>query len=50
MEEGFHLAVEARRREEGGQHAYLKAEEETRLVEEARLKSEEKDLRLKSEY
>ena len=48
VEEGFRLALELRRRKVGEQHEPLKAEEEARLVEEARLKSEEEDLRMKS--
>ena len=51
MEEEVHLALKSRRRAEEGddQHERLKAEEEARLVEELRLKSEEEDLRLGSE-
>ena len=53
MEEGVRLALESRRRseaeEEQHQHTCLKAEEEARLIEEARLDLEEEDLRLKSE-
>ena len=49
MEEGVRLALGAGRRAEEEQHALLKAEEEARLVEEARPKYEEEDLRLKAE-
>ena len=50
IEEGGCFALEARRRADED-HAWLKAEEEARLVEEARLKAEEEeeDLRLKAE-
>ena len=42
VEVGVRLSLEARQREEGGEeHAWLKAEYEARLVEEARLKAEE---------
>ena len=48
---GSRLAHESRRRaeEEEYQHACMRAEEESPLVEEARLKSEEEYLWLKSE-
>ena len=51
MEEGVRLALESRQRpeEDKDQHTLMNAEEEARLVEEAKLKSEEEDLRLKSE-
>ena len=51
VEEGVRLALEARRREEEEDHTWIDAEEEARLVEEARLKAEEEeeDLRLKAE-
>ena len=47
MEQGACLDLESRQRaeEEDQQHTRLKAEEEARLVEEARLKSEEEDYR-----
>ena len=44
IEEGIHLSLEARRREEEEEdHAQLEAEEEAHLVEEERLKSEEEE-------
>ena len=45
---GVRLALESKRRseEEEDQHQRLNAEEEAHLVEEARLKLEEEDLRL----
>ena len=52
VEEGVHLALEARQRsEEEEEHTRIEAEEEARLVEEERLKSEEaeENLRLKAE-
>ena len=42
VEAGVRLALEARQRLEK-EHAWLEAEEEARLVEEARLKSEEEE-------
>ena len=48
MEEGVLIALEAGRREEEDKHTRLKDEEEASLVEEARLKSEEEDFRLKA--
>ena len=42
VEEGVRLALEARQRaEEDEEHTWLEAEEEARLIEEKRLKSEE---------
>ena len=51
VEEGFRLALEARRRAEEEDHTWIEAEEEARLVEEKRLKTEEEeeDIRLKAE-
>ena len=42
VEVGVHLALEARQRAEE-EHAWLEAEEEALLIEEARLKSEDED-------
>ena len=42
VEEGVHLAFEAKLKAED-EHAWLEAEEEARLVEEARLKPEEEE-------
>ena len=42
VEEGVHLFLKVRRREEE-EHTRLEAEEEARLVEEASLKSEEEE-------
>ena len=39
---GVHLALEVRQRVEE-EHAWLEAEEEARIVEEARLKAEEEE-------
>ena len=43
VEEGLHLALEARRIEEEEDHTWIEAEEEARLIEEERLKSEEEE-------
>ena len=42
VEVGVHLALESRQRAEE-EHAWLEAEEEASLVEEARLKAEEEE-------
>ena len=51
VDEGLRLALEAIRIGEEEEHTWMEAEEEARLVEEERLKSEEEegDLRLKAE-
>ena len=51
VDRGVCLALEARRRAEEGGHTWIEAEEDARLVEEKRLKSEEEedDVRLKAE-